>query len=142
MDLHDAVDEMQSAAVSGGIVDAIGQDVVQQIMTEALRPAREREWTEPPPPSIEPPARPDSHSRTPEATIDALLYALRRGLPCLNDQNNVTRLRACDEEAIRRVAASLTTWPGVTPDGEVRDWLPAWSQPDIAKLLELWKAIR
>jgi hypothetical protein len=44
LDLHDAVDALQAAAVAYGLVASIGQDAVQAIMADALRPVREREW--------------------------------------------------------------------------------------------------
>jgi hypothetical protein len=34
--LHEAVDELQASAVASGIVDAIGQDAVQAIMSVAF----------------------------------------------------------------------------------------------------------
>jgi hypothetical protein len=34
--LHEAVDELQASAVASGIVDAIGQDAVQSIMSAAF----------------------------------------------------------------------------------------------------------
>ena len=40
-DLHEAVDALQAAAVRDGLVAEIGQDEVQQIMTEAFRKVRE-----------------------------------------------------------------------------------------------------
>jgi hypothetical protein len=36
LDLHEAVDELQTAAERDGLVDAIGQDQVQAIMSEAF----------------------------------------------------------------------------------------------------------
>jgi hypothetical protein len=36
MSLHEAVDELQASAVASGIVDAIGQDQVQAIMSTAF----------------------------------------------------------------------------------------------------------
>lgn len=36
IDLHDAVDEMQEAAVASGLVDDIGHDAVQKMMAEAV----------------------------------------------------------------------------------------------------------
>ena len=36
MSLHEAVDELQASAVASGIVDAIGQDYVQAIMSTAF----------------------------------------------------------------------------------------------------------
>lgn len=41
IDLHDAVDELQAAAVRDGLVTLLGQDAVQQLMAEAFRKLRE-----------------------------------------------------------------------------------------------------
>lgn len=38
MDLHDAVDGLQAAAVQTGLVQALGQDAVQDMMVEAFAP--------------------------------------------------------------------------------------------------------
>ena len=40
LDLHEAVDPLQAAAIASGLVDAIGQDAVQAIMAEAFGRAR------------------------------------------------------------------------------------------------------
>jgi hypothetical protein len=40
LNLHDAVDALQAAAIAFGLVASIGQDAVQAIMAEALRKAR------------------------------------------------------------------------------------------------------
>jgi hypothetical protein len=40
-DLHEAVDKLQADAVRDGLVDAIGQDEVQQIMATAFHRYRE-----------------------------------------------------------------------------------------------------
>jgi hypothetical protein len=37
LDFHDAVDELQACAEASGLVDCIGQDLVQQIMAEAFK---------------------------------------------------------------------------------------------------------
>src|SRR5262245_14404420 len=37
LDLHQAVDALQADAVASGLVDAIGQDAVQEIMSDAFR---------------------------------------------------------------------------------------------------------
>lgn len=41
MTLHDAVDALQSAALTEGLVEDIGQDAVQEIMSQAFIP-----WSE------------------------------------------------------------------------------------------------
>jgi hypothetical protein len=42
LDLHDAVDGLQADAVASGLVDAIGQDAIQRIMSDAFHRFRER----------------------------------------------------------------------------------------------------
>jgi len=44
MRLQEAVDGLQDAAVSAGLVTAIGQDEVQAIMTTAFEPRRGQSW--------------------------------------------------------------------------------------------------
>jgi hypothetical protein len=80
--------------------------------------------------------------RTPQSTVDALLYVLRRGLSCLSDPANQERLSRCDEAAIRTIAAELLTWPGQTRKGEPRPWLPAWAPDDAGKLVDAWNALK
>jgi hypothetical protein len=41
MDLHEAVDPLQSAAVASGLVAELGQDKAQQIITDAFHKVRE-----------------------------------------------------------------------------------------------------
>ena len=41
LDLHEAVDELQTAAVASGLVAKLGQDEVQRLMAEAFRKVRE-----------------------------------------------------------------------------------------------------
>lgn len=41
LDLHEAVDELQAAAVVSGLVAKLGQDEVQRLMAEAFRKVRE-----------------------------------------------------------------------------------------------------
>jgi hypothetical protein len=76
-------------------------------------------------------------SKTAAATIEALLYELRSGLSCLEGDGAVNRLRSCDEEAIRTIAAQLLTW-----EGKSKPWLPPWTKQDVAKLVAIWEALR
>jgi hypothetical protein len=41
LELHEAVDVLQAFAVASGLVDAIGQDIVQKILSDAFAPYRE-----------------------------------------------------------------------------------------------------
>jgi hypothetical protein len=43
MDLHTAVDGLQAETIASGLVDAIGQDAVQAIMSTAFAKLREAE---------------------------------------------------------------------------------------------------
>ncbi len=144
LDLHNAVDELAEFARKIGINHSIGIDDSQAVMAEALRPVREWEWAEPNGSKPEPngSAEPSTQSRTPTSTIDALFYALRRGLSCFADSGNVDRLRRCDETAIRTITAGLLTWPGKTADGKPRPWLPAWTKDDVIKLVAVWRSVR
>lgn len=40
IDLHSAVDALQAAAVASGLVDQLGQDEVQRVMSEAFKQVR------------------------------------------------------------------------------------------------------
>jgi hypothetical protein len=42
--IPEAVDKLQAFAVSSGLVDAVGQDRVQQVLSDAFLPHREAEW--------------------------------------------------------------------------------------------------
>src|SRR5882672_6168548 len=78
-----------------------------------------------------------SPTATPASTIEALMYALRRGLSCLDDPANRDRLRSCDNGAMREIVSRLRSWK----DRKV-DWLPAWSDADIGKLAKAWRNLR
>jgi hypothetical protein len=104
-DLHEAVDELQDHAVRRGLVDEIGQDAVQHIMSEAFRPVREATQAtlvdeamleatleleavlnpelaeaaaEPKPP---PPPSPPPKPHVPQSVLDAADYVRRQGDP-------------------------------------------------------------
>jgi hypothetical protein len=74
---------------------------------------------------------------TPASTIEALMYALRRGLSCLDDPANRARLRSCDDAAMKEIIARLGTWK----DRKL-DWLPTWSDADISNLAKAWRTLR
>jgi hypothetical protein len=69
-------------------------------------------------------------SRTAAGTIEALLYELRNGLSCLDDEGAVNRLRRCDGAAICTIAAELLSWKNKN-----KPWLPPWSEEEVAKLI-------
>lgn len=75
--------------------------------------------------------------KTAPSTIDALLYELRSGLSCLEDDGAVGRLRCCDGYAIRTIAAELLTWKGRN-----EPCLPPWTEDDVAGLVDVWEALR
>src|SRR5882672_11469563 len=78
-----------------------------------------------------------SPTATPATTIEALMYALRRGLSCLDDPANRARLRSCDDAAMKEIVARLRTWKSRNAG-----WLPVWSDTDIAKLAKAWRTLR
>ena len=74
---------------------------------------------------------------TPEVCVEALMYALRRGLSCLSDAGNRERLRHCDPEAMKRIAGRLLTLSERTAGCH-----ESWAQADVAKLVAVWRAMR
>jgi hypothetical protein len=76
-------------------------------------------------------------SATPASTIEALLYALRRGLSCLDDPANRDRLRSCDDAAMKEVVTRLRSWKSRNVD-----WLRPWADEDIAKLIKVWRTLK
>jgi hypothetical protein len=74
---------------------------------------------------------------TAQATIEALMFGLRRGLSCLGDRGHRDRLARCDVAAVEQIARRLRSW---------RDkgaaWLPAHADGDIATLLKVWRALK
>jgi hypothetical protein len=69
-------------------------------------------------------------TRTAASTVGALLYELRSGLFCLENEGALDRLRRCDEAAMRTIALELLSWRRKN-----KPWLPPWSEDDVAKLL-------
>jgi hypothetical protein len=74
---------------------------------------------------------------TPASTIEALAYALRRGLSCLDDPSNRDRLGRCDNAAMKEIVSRLRSWKARNAA-----WLPAWSDVDIGKLAKAWRTLR
>jgi hypothetical protein len=74
---------------------------------------------------------------TAASTIEALLYELRGGLSCLADEGAVGRLRSCDADAMRTIAAELLAWKD-----RGMPWLPPWTEDDAAKLVAVWRTLR
>jgi hypothetical protein len=141
--LHDAVDVPQADAARDGLVKLIGQDAVQAVMAEAFRPIGmaelECERAEIAAASPEPKPEPETprRSHTPGATIEALMYVLRGGLGCVDDLGNRDRLRCCDADAIRVIAARL-----LDMNAQSKGARPDWAGADVAKLISRWKTLR
>jgi hypothetical protein len=113
------------------------QDAIKRIVIAGFeRGIISQEWQNKPPPR-RPNGVSDDPPPTPQSTIDALLYGLRRGLSCLEDSAEVDRLTRCDERAIRTIAAEL-----VTRKTKDKPWLPAWSEEDISKLIDVWRVTK
>jgi hypothetical protein len=116
LDLSEAVDALRAFAVSCGLVNMIGQDRVQQIITDAFVGLRMSEpkikWED-----LERRRRqlatlgplweelndPRQHP-TPPATVEAIMFAVRqRGLGALKEPANEERLLRCDEAAMKQI---------------------------------------
>ena len=65
---------------------------------------------------------------TPQSTVEALMYALRRGFACLEDDGNLDRLRRSDADAMEQIAARLIAL--------------GWDDDDVEKLAVVWSALR
>jgi hypothetical protein len=116
-DLHDAVDALQECAAAWGLVEGIGQDRVQAIMSVTFAAVRDdlKPFC-PDPPQAAP-------TGTSESTIEALLWCLRKGgLAALSDKN-CARLATCDAAAMKAIAGRLLKL--------------GWRPSDIEKLIEV-----
>ena len=65
---------------------------------------------------------------TAQSTVDAVMFALRRGFACFDDPGNLDRLRRCDVDAMEQIAARLIAL--------------GWQDDDVEKLAEVWSALR
>jgi hypothetical protein len=74
---------------------------------------------------------------TPQATIEALMFGLRRGLSCLGDKAHRGRLARCDAAAVEQIALRLRSWRCKRVA-----WLPPYADDDIATLLKVWSALK
>jgi hypothetical protein len=83
------------------------------------------------------PASPARSTSTSVSTIEALMYALRRGLSCVDDPANRDRLRSCDDAAMKEVIARLRSWKSRNVD-----WLRPWTDEDMAKLIKVWRTLK
>ena len=73
----------------------------------------------------------------PQASIEALMFGLRRGLSCLGDRGHRDRLARCDTAAVEQIALRLRSWRCKRVA-----WLPAYADDDIATLLKVWRALK
>ena len=101
--LAEAVDVLQHDAERDGLVAELGEDTVQAILADAFLPFHAH--CAPDAVSFEP----KQTSRTPQVTIEALVYCVRtRGIGALQAPANVERLAHCDDaaqaEIMRRIA--------------------------------------
>jgi hypothetical protein len=71
-----------------------------------------------------PPPPMQSTAGTPNTTIEALIFSLRRGLLCVEDPGNRDRLRRCDADAITEIAERLTAlgWPDERIERVILGW--------------------
>jgi hypothetical protein len=76
----------------------------------------------PPPPMLQ-----SAVGGTPNTTVEALMYGLRRGLSCLDDPGNRDRLRRCDGAAMRAIVQRLID--------------RGWPDHDIEKLFAMWELV-
>jgi len=105
LDLHEAVDALQAAAVQTGLTGALGQDAVQAIMNAAFaavhKPALAASVPEPT--SEAAPAK-----RAAASTVEALMYSLReRGAAALSEKPTQRRLAELCTDQIRIVIERL-----------------------------------
>jgi len=105
LDLHEAVDGLQDAAVQTGLVDALGQDAVQAIMATAFAAVYEPAYFA----SIPEPAPETAPGiRAAASTVEALTYSLcQRGAGALAEQACQRRLAELSTAQIRSVIERL-----------------------------------
>jgi len=102
LDLPDAVDGLQAAAIASGLVTELGQDRVQAIMSAAFADVDQDEAG---PPEVLPKQRSD---RAAESTVEALLFCLReRGAAALSERACLDRLAALSNDQVRAAIARL-----------------------------------
>jgi hypothetical protein len=122
LELPNAVDVLQQAAVAYGLVEELGQDIVQAIMGAAFKPAAL------PPPSQEDARAGNARSRrAAHSTVDALLFSLRSGVGALGKPDTLRRLLELSDAQLRAVAVRLQKFqPHIAT---------AWTADDIAVLI-------
>ena len=129
IDLHDAIDELQGAAVRDGLVAELGQDEVQRPMADAFtaNPSLfdvelssafideiERVCYE-----VNAQAAGERHNRAAASTVEALMLALRsRGAAALAEPETRRRLADLSSAQVREILARLLA---LRPDYPVID---------------------
>jgi hypothetical protein len=72
--------------------------------------------------------------RAADGTVDALVFALRRGLDAIKHPDNQRRLSELDDTQMRAVAARLQNFmPHIAP---------AWKSADVEALISAWSKLR
>jgi hypothetical protein len=100
--LHVAVDVLQHDAECNNLIDRIGQDAVQKILSDAFAPYHFHEDVAA---YAAPTVAPKPGKRTtPRTTIEAIMWCIReRGPQALHEPANIERLSRCDESAISEI---------------------------------------
>ena len=105
LDLHDAVDVLQAAAVRTGIVGALGQDGVQAILARAFAAVHGHAIDTSVPDPV-PEAAPGI--RAAASTVEALMFSLcQRGAAALSERSCQRRLAELSTAQIRSVIERL-----------------------------------
>jgi hypothetical protein len=130
IELQEAVDKLQHDAERCGLVDMIGQDRVQQIISDAFRPYREgasfndvvddvgndrlpANWHKLSLSTLWNRLNDPRQYRTPQVTIEAVLYCVReRGLAALREPANIERLSRCDRAARNKINRRIVVMLG------------------------------
>ena len=114
----DAADRLRGAAVS---VHGLSPSDVAAAIDHGREMARMARL--PPPPMLQ-----SAGGGTPNTTVEALMFSLRRGLLCVEDPGNRDRLRRCDADALMEIAGRLTAL--------------GWPDERIERVILAWRAVR
>jgi hypothetical protein len=115
---NEAVDRLLGTAVS---VHGLNPSDVAAAIDHGCEMARVAHL--PPPPMLQ-----STAGGTPNTTVEALMFSLRRGLLCGEDPGNRDRLRRCDADAITEIAERLTAL--------------GWPDERIERVILAWRAVR
>jgi hypothetical protein len=148
LELQEAVDGLQDAAVGNGLREEIGQDAVQAIMAAAFAPPAaspvagdagiKQDESRMADPLMDPRVSLErachmlhaAHAgRAAGSTVEALMYSLRAGVSALGKPETLGRLSELDDAQLREVVVRLQQFqPQIAP---------AWSADDIAVLITI-----